>query len=654
MRRAFVAGFAVALAGCQQQAAVTASAFVGANDLVLVDRLVEGALVGEGTESVDRYLFVTSTNTNELKVLDLDSPTATSITRRALTGPNPLETLSIPVLDRPTSLSLDTRYEGGARRKGSLLYVTRQGGAEFSIVGVEPSELRELRRVPTPAPITALTNLMASAQTSRVFLATFDGADSTVLELSLPASAPALRARTTASLVAGLTTRLKISGASVSALLAIPGLAGRTANGRPFCADVTKVCVVVATRRLAGAAGTTSLVDLETLESVPLGFPGPLRALAISDRGVESVPAAAPGALVFGVLDEEACGSPRCGGVAAVDTRATRPGSSGFGALLVGDVEPRPVRWNEGLVRSVSLVSGGKVKNVTVEGGVATLDLLGVATMSNGEIVFFDGLTLSLIDQDASTSVVGRGSWSGDATTWLEGPKIVSGSGADAELAATLVDGRLRSQTITVTWRGDLTSASGLALPGDVGGAFPAPASWSLLAAGDTLSFLGGTGCPEGTITQVSADSVQFSPSVAACRPTAVIARAGPAAPYVVSGSLDGVIGRARSGQTFSAGGLVIPFGTAADTQPPATGVSWKFEVVSGLSPMVSLIDTSLFTVTTACPTTPLQLPGAVVYEPVRHRVFLSFPSSNLVAEFDPARANRGGIGPNEGVACYR
>jgi hypothetical protein len=645
LRLALALGFAA----CQQQGTVTSSAFVGANDLALVDRLVDGALVGEGNESVDRYLFVTSTNTNELKVLDLDSPTASPVLRRALTGPNPLETLSIPVLDRPTSLSLDARYEAGARRKGALLYATRQGGAEFSIVGVEPSELRELRRVPTPAPITALTNLMANAQTSRVWVATFDGVDAAVLELSLPASAPALRARTTASLVAGLTTRLRISGASVSAMIAVPGLAGRAVNGRPFCASPDKPCLVVATRRLAGADGTTSLIDPETLEAVPLDFPGPVRGLAISDRAVENTDGTSPGAVVFGVLDEEACGSSRCGGVAAVDTRRTRPGASAFAPLRVGDLEPRPIRWNDGLVRSVSIVGGGRVKNVTVEGGVATLGLLGVLTMSNGEIVFFDGLTLSLVDQDPATSVIGRGAYSVEGAPWLEGPKIVSGTGADAELAATVVDGRLRSQTITVTWRGLLTAPSGLPLPGDVASAFPAPG----LAAqpGDMLTFLGGSSCPEGTVTGVSAGAVQFSPGLAGCRPTAVVVRAGPAAPYVISGALEGLIGRARSGETFRAGGLVIPFGTAADTQPPATGVSWRFEVVSGLSPMVSTIGRHG---EEACPTTPLQLPGAVVYEPVRHRVFLSFPSTNLVAEFDPTRANRGGIGPNEGVGCYR
>lgn len=646
-----VLGLSLAFLGCQQQGVSTASAFVGANDLVLVDRLVDGALAEEGNESINRYLFVTSTNTNELRVLNLDSPSAVGVRRLALTGPNPLEPLSIPVLDRPTGLSLDTRYEGGARRKGSLLYVTRQGGAEFSIVGVEQTELREVRRVSTPAPITALTNLMVDAQTSRVWVATFDGDDASVLELVLPASARGLRARTSASLVGALTTRLRVSGATISAMLAVPGLEGRTVNGRPFCATPGRPCLVIATRRLAGADGTTSLIDPETLEAVPLLFPGPIRALAISDRAVEGVEGTSPGAIIFGVLDEEACGSSRCGGVAAIDTRRSRPGASSFATLQVGALEPRPVRWSDGLVRGVSIVGGGRVKNVTLEGGLATPGLLGVLTMSNGEIVFFDGLTLSLIDQDPTASVIGKGATS--TATWLEGPKIVSGGANDAELAATLVDGRLRSQTITVTWRGELTSGIGVALSGDVGRSFIAPLLGQLILPGDTLVFVGGKSCPEAVVTSVNGDSVQFAPATA-CGATSVVVRAGSIAPYVVRGSVDGLLGRVGSGQTFSAGGLVIPFGTAADTQPLATGLSWTFELEAALAPMVSRIDTGLFTVANQCPTTPLQLPGAVVYEPVRHRVFLAYPSANLVAEFDPARVNRGGIGPNEGTVCHR
>lgn len=669
---------ALVFTACTQQTTSSANAFIGANDMVLVDLLDGGALVGDGNEGVNRFLFVTSTNTNELRVLDLQSPSSTSVVRSALKAPNPLETLSIPVLDRPTALSLDTRYVGGVRRKGSLLYVTRQGGAEVSIVGVELSELREVRRVPMPAPVTALANLMPDAVTSRLWVATFDGTNSAVLELTMPAAASELRKKTTAALVSSLTSRLQIRGASIIAMRAMPGLAGRTLAGRPFCADPSKPCLAVSTRGAAGAEGSTSLVDLSTLETAPLQFPGPVRVLSTSDGRLdgtgadEGAMAPPPGAIVYGVLDEEACGSFRCGGVAAVDTRGAA-GVDGFGALRADGAPTQPLRWNDGLVRGLSFVAGGRVRLATAtDGGLGAFPVLGVMTMSNGDIIFFDALTMSLLDQDTTAASLGAGRFSGSTTAWLEGPTIRSGTAESAQLLATVKDGAFRAQTITVTWQGELTPAQGLAMPGGVSSSFMAPSISGRLAPGDLITF-SGQGCTTdaGTVTAsistITGATVQFAPT-ASCAVTSLSIRAGTSAPYVISGSVDGFLGRASSGSEFrsssapfvripgvevSAPGLVIPFGTAADTQPPATGVSWSFELVSGLAPLVSVIDPGLFSVGTTCPGQ-LQLPGATVYEPVRSRVFTAYPSANVVSEFDPLRVIRGGIGPNEGVSCYR
>ena len=663
---------ALVFTACTQGTTSSPNGFIGANDMVLVDLLDGGALVGEGNVGVNRFLFVTSTNTNELRVLDLRVPTANGITRAGLNAPNPLETLSIPVLDRPTSLSLDTRYVGGVRRKGSLLYVTRQGGAEVSIVGVEPSELREVRRVPMPAPVTALANLMPDAVTSRLWVATFDGTNAAVLELTMPGAASELRKKTTASLVSSLTPRLQIRGASIVAMRAMPGLAGRMLAGRPFCADPSKPCLAVSTRGAAGAEGSTSLVDLSTLETAPLQFPGPVRVLSTSDGRLEGTGAdegamaPPPGAVVYGVLDEEACGSFRCGGVAAVDTRGAA-GVDGFGVLRADGVPTQPLRWNDGLVRGLSFVAGGQVRLATAtDGGLGAFPVLGLMTMSNGDIIFFDALTMSLLDQDTTAASLGPGRFSGSTTTWLEGPTISSGTAESAQLLAAVKDGAFRAQTITVTWQGELTPAPGLTMPPGLSTSFSAPSIAERLAAGDLITF-SGQGCTTASVTAVTGATVQFAPATT-CAATNAVIRAGPSAPYVISGSVDGFLGRASSGSEFrsttapfvripgvevSAPGLVIPFGTAADTQPPATGVSWSFELVSGLAPLVSVIDPGLFTVTTTCPAQ-LQLPGAAVFEPVQGRVFIAYPSANVVSEFDPLKVIRGGIGPNQGVSCYR
>lgn len=661
----------LAFTACSQQTTSSANGFVGANDMVLVDLVDGGAVVGEGNVGVNRFLFVTSTNTNELRVLDLRVPTANGITRAALKGPNPLETLSIPVLDRPTSLSLDTRYVDGVRRKGSLLYVTSQGGSEVSIVGVELSELREVRRVPMPAPVTAVANLMPDAVTSRLWVATFDGTNAAVLELTMPGAASELRKKTTAALVSSLTPRLQIRGASIAAMRAMPGLAGRTLAGRPFCADPSKPCLAVSTRGAAGAEGSTSLVDLTTLETAPLQFPGPVRVLSTSDGRLEGTGAdegamaPPPGAIVYGVLDEEACGSFRCGGVAAVDTRGAA-GVDGFGALQTDGTPTQPLRWNDGLVRGLSFVAGGRVRLATAtDGGLGAFPVLGLMTMSNGDILFFDALTMSLLDQDTTAASLGAGRFSGSTTAWLEGPTISGGTAESAQLLATVKDGAFRAQTITATWQGELTPTPGLTMPAGVSTSFSAPSIAGRLAVGDLITF-SGQGCTTASITAVTGATVQFAPATS-CAATNAVIRAGPSAPYVISGSVDGFLGRASSGSEFrstsppfvripgvdvSAPGLVIPFGTAADTQPPATGVSWSFDVVSGLAPLVSVIDPGLFTVGT-CPAQ-LQLPGAAVFEPVQGRVFIAYPSANVVSEFDPLKVIRGGIGPNEGVSCYR
>lgn len=647
------------LAGCQQTATLSTSAFVGTNDVVLADQLtVDGALAAEGNEAVNRYLVVTSTNTNELRVLDLKAPSATVVVREPLRGPNPLEPLSIPVLDRPTDLSLDTRYENGVRRKGALLYATRQGGSEVSIVGLEPNELREVRRLPVPAPVTAIANLMPSATTSRLFIATFDGAVASVVSSTMPASSKALRSLPTAQLSAALSTVVRLDGVSIVAMLALPGLPGRVVDGRPFCAS--SACLVVATRRLAGGQGTTMMLELDTLRVVALRFPGPVRALATIDRQLETVGADAPpaGAFVYGVLDEEACGGARCAGIAAVDTRATS--TSEFGPLVVDGVASSPVRWSDGLVRGLNVVAGGEIAGLV---DVVSVPLLGVMTMSNGEIVFFDAASMTLIEQETTASTLGPAQFSSGGA-WVAGPEIVEGDASAATLSATIGDGAVRGQRVSIAWQGELGRATLTAVPTT---SFVAPVLAARLQAGDALRF-DGAGCVAATVTSVSGQLVQFTPA-STCQATGVTATAGAGRPFVITGSIDGFLGRAAAGTSFTTGApfirvpgvpladakLVIPFGRQTDTQPPPAGATWSFEVIGNHAPLVSIVDPTLFTLqgNSACPTQ-LQLPGSLVYESVRGRVFFAYPSANVVAEFDSRRVIRGSIGPNQGVSCHR
>ena len=62
MIRRLLVATALFLFGCPQNTTSSANAFVGANDLVLVDLLDGG--VRESDDDFNRFLFVTSTNTN--------------------------------------------------------------------------------------------------------------------------------------------------------------------------------------------------------------------------------------------------------------------------------------------------------------------------------------------------------------------------------------------------------------------------------------------------------------------------------------------------------------------------------------------------------------------------------------------------------------
>jgi len=77
--------------------------------MVVVDLLPDDgsvASVANGTPSL--YTFITSADTNDLKVLkSYQAGYYQAAPAIAVKGPDPLETLSIPVLDRPSVLFAD-------------------------------------------------------------------------------------------------------------------------------------------------------------------------------------------------------------------------------------------------------------------------------------------------------------------------------------------------------------------------------------------------------------------------------------------------------------------------------------------------------------------------------------------------------------------
>jgi hypothetical protein len=96
VRRALVAAL-VLLCACSSRTAAPPARISGVNDIALVDNL----------------LFITSTDRNELRALDLGEPEfiVNLVARDFVRAPNPLEPLSIPVLDRPVGIARDVRWK---------------------------------------------------------------------------------------------------------------------------------------------------------------------------------------------------------------------------------------------------------------------------------------------------------------------------------------------------------------------------------------------------------------------------------------------------------------------------------------------------------------------------------------------------------------
>ncbi|MEW5743176.1 MAG: hypothetical protein AB1938_29950 [Myxococcota bacterium] len=424
---ALVAGMALLFA-CSQTPTSSLAKLVGSQDLVLVDELpgeggladlaiVDGRWVTQGTPS--KYLFVTSVDTNELRVLQLYRPT--QLGRSFVPAPNPIETLSIPVIARPSMLAVDEGLNAnGARVTGSYVYAARPGSAVISIVGTAPSELRVVTPspIPTPGPVTALAAWMGSGltklpDTTELFVATFDGRRGAVYRVPLPSSPAVLRAAIANATPANPAIQAEIlfdvDAEAVMALQVMPPLAGRTVDGQPFC-DTT-ACLAIATRRAAGLDGRNLLIDPKSLRAVPLDFQGPVRDFATIGNGFR----------LFGVLDEEKCGSAECGGVLAVDTGAAS-GATGFARALDFSGEPMlPITTGGSLPTGLALGQGAQLRQTlevydagsnTREVGLALVgyDLLGVVASSNGQLTFFDGLAGMPIDYDARRTTVSSAS----------------------------------------------------------------------------------------------------------------------------------------------------------------------------------------------------------------------------------------------------
>ena len=687
MKRLIVLLATASVLGCSQGTTGSSATLVGAHDLVQVGEL----------------LFTTSTDRDELRVLNLAPPSTVIGSRDWVRAPNPLEALSIPVLARPSSLSRDSHFTDftdvagvsiplGTEKGGPWVYASRAGGSQISVVGAGPAALVEVIRLPASAAVTATAGLSLAA-TSRLYFATFDGEAATLQSLDLPTTVAGLRPASAA--LADQTQRIDevyktlkvfrpMVGEVIVDLLMVPGIVGRG-----ICEDPAQSCVVYATRSMQGRAGRVLLFDPVSLAQKELHFPGPVRTLAIhagtlAMGGTRYVP---PGLRVFGILDEERCGGPECGGVIAVDSM------TGEIALDSSNLPMLPISTGASLATGLSIAARGQLPlpaaGVTEPGTTPPLPTIieltaaGAITTSNGTVIFFDAY--GLIPFDLNTvptfaSPINVGMYRPDGVLHAAGdddggiPDFVAGPVFDAGTPGiTFANGAWHSEVIHIVVNGLIPGAADLPIADGGSAELDVPASViDRVQTGDTLVFGtaaladGGTvpaECGRSTVTAVTATSVKAPALAGKCDlyPRSRFAiRAGlEGNRYVISGTLTGYLGRAGPNQTFSYKGGYYQRTPSFDPSAPTFTVllgpeeprlsedwRWSIDVQPADVPFALRIDSS----SVGCSS---NVASSVVWDTERQSVFSVFPSANGIIEVITLTAHNGVLVSGEAI-CWR
>src|SRR5919106_4234795 len=441
-----LAGMLVALiAGCTEQEAPTLAGIDGSNDLVTVGEL----------------LFVTATDNNELRVIDL---AAEDFVR----APNPIHPLSIPVVDRPVALARDVVWSGDVAEGGSYVYALSANGRQLSVVRATsaPDSLQEVAIWSTDSG-EMLTAVAAQGDpgpgndappgASTLFVATYDGFDARIRTLSI--------SQTPEKALSGGTVMTQLSCASITSLLVLPNGALAWAARPTACRD--------------GSTPTPPRAEIIDGSGIatPLAFPAGIavRKLFTHDAYTDSAPNPNPhpaAERIFGVLDERSCGGgPSCRGIFAVagpgKTPPFQPVATGCDAR-VGDaacdfsgVRMLPIVGGTSLIMDAALIPRARPTIVPDELGDPETSLIGVFTTSDGRTVFFDAQRLRHFDVNTGPPTAVSFAVRARDRSLLpheEGPVLSS---------VALANGAARSELIQFTFLGDLPGLSGLVLPAE-------------------------------------------------------------------------------------------------------------------------------------------------------------------------------------------
>ncbi len=658
---------------------VRASVLVGVAALVACQPAASSGPAGlPGTHSLTLagdLLFITATDGNELRVLSLSN----DADAKFIPAPNPLHPLSIPVADRPTTLASDVVWSNeGSKGSGPWVYSLSANGQEVSIVGASRESLVEEKRLslakltiegsnpPVTLANSTITALAARGQnegSSTLYLGTFDGTNGQIYQVEV-----------------------KGPGAldSTTPLTAKPVVASP-------CGAVRSILVLPGTDRIAystsctGAGGFSAYLR-EGATETPLRFAFPTRML-VTHPAVENLPA---GGLILGVFDEQSCGgASTCRGVSAVIGAPNVPGTAKIPScgFAVGDPAcdftgfPMPtIDVGDALVMGLEVAANAPIPGLDTP-------LAGIITTSDGRILFIDALRLAQKDLD-----------DGVPTTddfRVEGPNLPPGvaAGQTGIVSAVAQPGAARSERITVEFAPDLPGLTRIPFSPDVPGSslLRIPTNpMNRVQVGDLVQFSGGAGCEGETTVAAFSDALGFNITVSTPPPATgtqclLTVRPDPAGanPWVVTGSASGFMGRiAAAGGTFDwpatddawsfldpnpaynydlrlRAYYAHPEGFGADPAapvPPAIsfgfsqplgatpgadlalyrGLKYSFAIDSHFRPAASRIGDRVTLANT-------DVAGAVVYRPEGQRLYVAFPSGNLVIEAEAKNIVLGG-----------